>query len=879
MEFKETNLWKTTLGHQGKSEKETTATKRLSASYDLFYDRASTLASRISSDLPDLTLHDKDHFNALWEMVDVLVGDDHDLNPLEMFILGGAILLHDTANTVAAYDGGFEEVKATPQWKDAEAEILNGKDDAEKVLSTTDEKLVLLFTLRHIHAERAAEMHEFFVESKGEKLFLIDDSDLRKSLGELIGRIAASHHWGVDELVNNLRSEVGPPSNMPSNWVVRPVLLACILRCADACQVDASRAPAFLQGLIRPSEGSLPHWDAQASLNKPTIMSDDSETLLFTSSSDFGPDAAKAWWIANDLIRNADKELSACDALLRDLNLPELNVRRIAGAKSPRRLSHFVKVVGWHPVDAKVTVSDVGRVVDLFGGDKLYGNSVLIPLRELIQNAADAVRLRRALDEGDTPYNGQITIRVRKNDNGQFLEVDDDGIGMSQDVLTGPLIDFTSSYLTSSIAKREYPGLAGRRTRRSGRYGVGFFSTFMLSDHVSVTSRPFDKAPSDARTLKFEDGLAVRPVLIEETPKGYSVATSTRVTVPISDDQLLDMRTIRKNHVTDEATYTTLERVIANLAPLLDVDVYLNDLGASSKVHAANWHETDSLVWLKQIDLEESKEESAYSTTLEKIAGAVDFIDSERPFLGRAVIAPMAGNGNYTVDGLNSPRMMGQAHNEFCGVIDRPSSGPRRQPNKWIDKVAIANWASRQAQKLAVCELENIQKYYAACRVANYGGDTFPIATICLNGEWVEINTAYEKLKEGSLFAPIDSKGSNGGWKLSKIRLKRPYISYGISRDNFKQNEQVIEARSNSNNERYLSVLEEGKRDNLSFVSLLSRLASEDGHEIMTEGIDDFPLAKYTGEESRLEKFTTGMDMIMPVLKISLVKSDDTKTK
>ena len=65
----------------------------------------------------------------------------------------------------------------------------------------------------------------------------------------------------------------------------------------------------------------------------------------------------------------------------------------------------------------------------------------------------------------------------------------------------------------------------------------------------------------------------------------------------------------------------------------------------------------------------------------------------------------------------------------------------------------------------------------------------------------------------------------------------------------------------------------------MSFVSLLSRLASEDGYEIMTEGINDFPLAKYTGEESRLENFTTGMDMNMPVLKTSLVKSDDTKIK
>jgi len=874
MDFKETNVWKTSLGRVGLSQIETDAINRLSSCYDLFFSRASVLASRISSDLPDLTLHDKDHFNALWKMVDTLLGSDHDLNPLEAFILGGAILLHDTANTVAAYDGGLDEVKETPQWKDAEAEILKNKDDEDAVLSEAESKLILLFTLRHIHAERAAEMHEFSVENNGNRLFLIEDSDLRMSLGQLVGRIAASHHWNVAELTNQFRAEVGPPSNMPAEWTIRPVFLACILRCADACQVDASRAPAFLQGLIKPSAGSIPHWDAQSRLNTPTKMRDDPETLLFTSSSDFPPSDAKAWWIANDLIGNADKELMRCDALLRDLALPALCVRRVAGAQSPSRLSEHVKVTGWHPVDAKVKVSDVGRVVDLFGGYKLYGHSVLIPLRELIQNAADAVRLRRVLDDGDISYNGQITVRIRQNEDGQFLEVDDDGIGMSQDVLTGPLIDFTSSYLNSTIAKREYPGLVGQRTRRSGRYGVGFFSTFMLSDNVSVTSRSFDKAPSDARTLKFEDGLAVRPLLVDERPKGYSAATSTRVTVPITDEQLQDMKAIRKNHATGEATYVPLGRVIANLAPLLDVDIYLDNLGEAAKVHAANWHQTDALDWLKQIDLEEIDDDSAYLETLTKIANAVDFIDPERPFLGRAVIAPMAGNGNYTVDGLNSPRMMGQAHNELCGVIDRPSSGPRRQPSEWIDKPAIENWANRQAEKLAGCELDSLQKFYVACRVANYGGDAFPIATICLNGDWVDINTVYEKLKTGALFAPIDPVGSKDGeWKISQIRLKRPYVSYGISRDNFEQNEDVIEASGASNNERYLSVPVESKYDKLSFVSLLSRLASKDGYTIKTEGINDFALAKYTGEDSKLENFTTGMDMIMPVLKIEIVKN------
>src|SRR5436305_4060756 len=92
-----------------------------------------------------------------------------------------------------------------------------------------------------------------------------------------------------------------------------------------------------------------------------------------------------------------DRELSQVDALLADSHRPRLRVRGVAGVESPHRFRKYVEVSGWTPVDARLHVSNVADLARKLGGEELYGDKVYVPLRELIQNAADAVRARRIL--------------------------------------------------------------------------------------------------------------------------------------------------------------------------------------------------------------------------------------------------------------------------------------------------------------------------------------------------------------------------------------------------------------------------------------------------------------------------------------------------
>src|SRR6202020_1786567 len=114
--------------------------------------------------------------------------------------------------------------------------------------------------------------------------------------------------------------------------------------------------------------------------------------------------------------------------------------RRVKGAGSPEMLSRTVQTRGWRPVDARLQVSDVPRIGENLGGSKLYGNDPTVALRELIQNAADAVQARRRFEKRAADW-GQITVSLLKRDEEFWLSVEDTGIGMSEQILTGPLLD------------------------------------------------------------------------------------------------------------------------------------------------------------------------------------------------------------------------------------------------------------------------------------------------------------------------------------------------------------------------------------------------------------------------------------------------------
>ena len=97
--------------------------------YQLVREQVTHLVSRISADMPGLTVHDIEHLDALWEIASLVTEDTVNLNPAEAFVLGTSILLHDAAMSVAAYPNGLPAIKETTIWKDTVARLALASED------------------------------------------------------------------------------------------------------------------------------------------------------------------------------------------------------------------------------------------------------------------------------------------------------------------------------------------------------------------------------------------------------------------------------------------------------------------------------------------------------------------------------------------------------------------------------------------------------------------------------------------------------------------------------------------------------------------------------------------------------------------------------
>jgi molecular chaperone HtpG len=115
---------------------------------------------------------------------------------------------------------------------------------------------------------------------------------------------------------------------------------------------------------------------------------------------------------------------------------------------------------------------DLRGVVDLLS-HHLYA-SPRVYLRELLQNAVDAITARRALESGAPAY-------VRVDCQGDRLTISDTGIGLTEEQVHELLATIGRS------GKRDEFGFA--RHEFLGQFGIGLLSCFLVADEIHVVTR------------------------------------------------------------------------------------------------------------------------------------------------------------------------------------------------------------------------------------------------------------------------------------------------------------------------------------------------------------------------------------------------------
>ena len=128
--------------------------------------------------------------------------------------------------------------------------------------------------------------------------------------------------------------------------------------------------------------------------------------------------------------------------------------------------------------DAFEFTIDQAKILDLLTGHTLY-NDTKVVLRELVQNALDAIRLKHFPNSPSEL--GRVAITWDSAN--RILTVQDNGTGMTQDIINNFLLKVGSSRYQDPEFRKKNPGFSS-----ISRFGIGVLSAFMIADSVEIVS-------------------------------------------------------------------------------------------------------------------------------------------------------------------------------------------------------------------------------------------------------------------------------------------------------------------------------------------------------------------------------------------------------
>ena len=170
--------------------------------------------------------------------------------------------------------------------------------------------------------------------------------------------------------------------------------------------------------------------------------------------------------------------------------------------------------------------TEVSKLLDIVA-NSLYTEKEIF-LRELISNSSDACEKLRYVSQTDSkaPKTNKFQIRIHLNEKNKTISIKDNGIGMDDKDMQSNLGTIAKSGTEEFIKKM---GDKKGDINQIGKFGVGFYSSFMVSDQVVVRSKKYD---SSSGYLWTSDGKGT--FSIEETEYNE---IGTEITLSIKKDE------------------------------------------------------------------------------------------------------------------------------------------------------------------------------------------------------------------------------------------------------------------------------------------------------------------------------------------------------
>lgn len=393
-------------------------------------------------------------------------------------------------------------------------------------LEATESQIAIAYYIRDRHNDWSTETT---------RTILTQEVSLYPGWIEDLVAVCQSHHEGYDRLID---SDLDPTviGQSPNDVIFNRRYVACLLRVADVMEIDPERTPEVILRHRDVIEESRVFWQKDHYIH---IRRDETGLALASE-----PPNARIHRAVLETADQINEELETCKRLAVDgklSSLPGSSTNLGHDWNLPPRLTCLIQPKGdaYEYIDGTFR-PDARRVLQLLGSTSLY-QEPQTAIRELIQNAFDAIRERVAqaclASDRDQSYASELAsvyrveVWLEETEGRKWLVCRDDGAGMGRTLIERHLLVSGSHERRDIIRLRRACANKGLRFDRTGRFGIGVLSYFMLADRlVFETLRSPEFGDNEPVGWRFEiDGTDEFGELKELRPGSLGVGTTVKL--------------------------------------------------------------------------------------------------------------------------------------------------------------------------------------------------------------------------------------------------------------------------------------------------------------------------------------------------------------
>ena len=509
------------------------------------------------------TVHDISHINEMLKIAEWLIPDSTKsiMTDSEWLMLTLAIYFHDLGMVVSKKE--FEQRESNSLFVEFKQSALeNATPEYKKFVE--DEKYLYQEFVRANHAFRIKE----WLENKGEnkygaaneqcEILNADLSPLFEKFRCDLGMICESHH--KDDIEDFEKYKIKSRYGSDDQEIVNLNYIALILRCTDLLHITNDRTPSIERKLLDVSNPvSILEWEKQQAVKAitaqskrdgdgnidETIVKDTIEITAYFS----GSETADAYFGLSSYLQYVKKELSVCNKIANKAKKQE-------GSKYdfPWRYidEHNITTEGFEAKKLEFTIEQ-DNILKLLVGHTLYNDSSVV-VRELTQNAIDAIKLQRILEKGKKKgsYKGKITIEWDSTN--RTLSFCDNGTGMTISDIENYLLKVGASKYRQKQFQETY-----KEFNPISRFGIGLLTCFMVANDVDIETNSTDAEEVSFLCLRNVNG----KYLLKKKPKSQAC------------QYIKDHGTIIKLHIRPDVDMSDLESNLKKWIVLSEIPIEL----------------------------------------------------------------------------------------------------------------------------------------------------------------------------------------------------------------------------------------------------------------------------------------------------------------